>query len=83
MGYTQPALNFLESYLIGGGPPPVSVRNNDSPAKAVIRDYRQRGSRLLLSKIKLFRNQPTQITARDALLSHDGARCTSSFPLQP
>jgi hypothetical protein len=37
---------------------------------------------LLLSKIKLFRNQPTQITVRDALLSHDGDRCTS-FPLQP
>jgi hypothetical protein len=78
-------LYFRKSLLFGRRPiPAASVGDDDPPAIHLIRHYSERCAGLILSEIKLLRDEPTQIVVRDALLSHTtiGNSRLSSFKPQ-
>jgi hypothetical protein len=75
---TPLTLNFGKSSLIGRSQKPAaSVGDDDPPAVFLIGDDSQRRAGAEASKVQqLLRDEPTQIDARNALLSHLGARDT-------
>jgi hypothetical protein len=79
--HAQSMLDLGKSLLIDGHQRPAgSVADNYPPAFFLIGDYSERRAGLMLSAIKLLRDDPTQIGARNPLLTHTGAPMSSSLP---
>ena len=68
----QPSLYVSKPPLVTGRQKTLAaLGNNDTPALSVVIDHSQRWARPAASRIKQFlKNEPAQINARNALLSH-------------
>jgi hypothetical protein len=70
-------LDINKPFLIGGGPIPAAPDGNDDPpAIYLIRHHSERRASLMLSSIKRFRDEPTQINVGNTLLSHASVQDT-------